>query len=280
MAWQPPLMIDALEDVSGAYSLLLCDVWGVVHNGVRPYDRGCAALTRARSQGKTVVLITNSPRRADAVSEQMVQIGVPDDAWDAIVTSGDVTRRLIAEGAKRIFHIGTEAELHIYDGLDVELVSKEEADVIVSTGLINDEEETLDDYDAMLNEFAARELPMICANPDLKVRRGDIVVPCAGALAQAYEERGGLVRVAGKPHGPIYDAALDLAANSAGRSFAKSDALAIGDGVPTDVRGAIAQNIDCLFVTGGEASIEGDIDTFELLKAEGMRPVAAMTQLV
>ncbi len=279
MAWQPPPMIDSLDEVSAAYSLLLCDVWGVVHDGVRPYRPACEALARARRGGKTVVLITNSPRRAGAVESQMAQIGVPDDAWDGVVTSGDVTRRLIEEGPKTIFHIGTDAELHLYENIAVERVEKEMAAAIVCTGLFRDECETVDDYDALLTDLAARDLPMICANPDLKVRRGDRVVPCAGALASAYAERGGTVRVAGKPHGPIYDAALEIAAEIAGRRFDKAETLAIGDGIPTDVRGAIGQGIDCLFITGGAAGIEGDADTFSILREEGLSPVAAMVEL-
>lgn len=279
MAWQLPPIIDALDDVSGDYSLLLCDVWGVVHNGVRPYDAACEALVRARQAGRTVVLITNSPRRADAVAEQMAQIGVPDDAWDAIVTSGDATRRLIADGPRRVFHIGTEAELHLYQGLDVERVPKDEAEAVVCTGLFDDEREDLDEYDSLLRELHARNLAMICANPDLKVRRGDRIVPCAGAVAKAYAAMGGTVRVAGKPHAPIYDAAFDAAKTVAGRTFAKSEALAIGDGIPTDVKGAVDQDIDCLFVTGGSASIEGDADLFGLLRAGQLQPVASMTHL-
>ncbi|MCP1198511.1 TIGR01459 family HAD-type hydrolase [Notoacmeibacter sp. MSK16QG-6] len=279
MAWHTPPSIDALDDVSGEYSLLLCDVWGVVHNGVQPYDRACEALAHARELGKTVILITNSPRRAEAVGEQMTQIGVSGDAWDAIVTSGDVTRRLIAEGPSRIFHIGTEAELHLYNGLDVELVSKEQAEAAVCTGLFNDETENLGEYDGLLTELLERNLPMVCANPDLKVRRGDRIVPCAGAVAKAYEERGGLVHVAGKPHKPIYEAAFDAAAKIAGRTFAREEALAIGDGIPTDIKGAIDQDIDCLFVTGGSAGIEGDTDLFGLLQASNFQPVASMTHL-
>ncbi|WP_114389223.1 TIGR01459 family HAD-type hydrolase [Notoacmeibacter marinus] len=280
MTWQTPPFIDSLDEVSGTYSLLLCDVWGVVHNGVRPYERACKALVRERQAGRTVVLITNSPRRADAVAEQMAQIGVSADAWDAIVTSGDATRRLIAEGPRGVFHIGTEAELHLYEGLGVERVSKGEAEAAVCTGLFDDEHEDLNEYDGLLRELLARNVPMVCANPDLKVRRGDRIVPCAGAVAKAYEAMGGEVRVAGKPHAPIYDAAFDAAGNAAGRIFAKNEALAIGDGIPTDVKGAVDQAIDCLFITGGDAGIEGDADLFALLRAADLRPVASMTHLV
>ncbi len=250
--------IDTLDDIAGGYAVILSDVWGVVHNGIDPFPDACAALKRARENGKTVVLITNSPRVRDDVEDQLAAIGVPRDCWDHLVTSGDVTRDLIADGPRRVFHLGEDRDLAIYDGLDVELVEEQEASGVVCTGLFDDDTETPDDYAQMLARFRSRDLPFICANPDIVVERGDRLIWCAGALARDYTQLGGRAFVAGKPHQPIYAAALLLAAQSLGRQVVPAEVLAIGDGVLTDVKGAAANGIDVIFVTSGIHAREYD----------------------
>jgi len=222
----------------------------VLHNGIDAFPLAGEALTAAREKGLTVVLITNSPRPAIGVIPQLRAIGVPDSAYDRIVTSGDVTRTLIAAGPKKVYLLGPERDLPLFDGLDVEVVSKEEADCVVCTGFFDDEVETPEDYRDMLTDFVARKVPLICANPDLVVERGHRIIPCAGAVAAFYTELGGETRIAGKPHKPIYEATL-AAAREARGDFDKSRVLAIGDGMPTDVKGAVDAGLDLLYIAGG-----------------------------
>ncbi|MCK8780733.1 TIGR01459 family HAD-type hydrolase [Rhizobium sp. NTR19] len=242
--------IQNLSDVIGGYDVVLSDVWGVVHNGVEAFQQSCKALAQAREAGATVVLITNSPRPAPGVIDQMRHLGVPDETYDRIVTSGDVTQHLIAEGPKRVFLIGPERDLNLFDGLGVEVVSAEDAECIVCTGFFDDETEKPEDYTEMLQAFSKREVPLICANPDLVVERGHRIIPCAGAVAAYYETMGGDVRVAGKPHRPIYEAALAAAHEERGE-FPLERVLAVGDGMPTDVRGALAYGLDLLYISAG-----------------------------
>lgn len=242
--------ITTLGDVTDAYDVILCDVWGVLHNGIDAFPLAGEALTAAREKGLTVVLITNSPRPAIGVIPQLRAIGVVDTAYDRIVTSGDVTRTLIAAGPKKVFLLGPERDLPLFDGLDVEVVSKEEADCVVCTGFFDDEVEQPEDYRDMLTDFVARKVPLICANPDLVVERGHRIIPCAGAVAAFYTALGGETRIAGKPHTPIYEATL-AAAREARGEFDKSRVLAIGDGMPTDVKGAVDAGLDLLYISGG-----------------------------
>lgn len=242
--------IGGLADIAGRYDVILCDVWGVLHNGIDPFPKAGEALAAARGQGATVVLITNSPRPRPGVEAQLGMIGVLETAYDSIVTSGDVTRRLIAEGPRRVFLLGPDRDLPLIEGLDVERVGEAEAESIVCTGFFDDETETPEDYRDMLTGFQARGVPLICANPDLVVERGERLIPCAGAMAALYAELGGETRIAGKPHRPIYEAALAEAEALRG-AFERSRVLAIGDGMPTDVRGALSAGFDLLYISDG-----------------------------
>ena len=251
--------IGSFREIGGLYDVALCDVWGVLHNGVSGYKEASIALEAARSQGLIVVLITNSPRVAPRVVEQLRVIGVPDSAYDRIVTSGDVTRSLIAEGPKKVFLLGPERDIGILEGLDVQRVEAGEAESIVCTGFFDDETETPDDYTDMLTAWAARKVPLICANPDLVVERGHRMIPCAGAMAAYYERLGGQTRIAGKPHQPIYEAAI-AAAREVRSEFPLSRVVAIGDGMPTDVRGALDYGLDLLYISHGIHAREYVVD--------------------
>ncbi|GGF97190.1 MULTISPECIES: TIGR01459 family HAD-type hydrolase [Rhizobium] len=277
--------IQNLSEVIGGYDVVLSDVWGVVHNGVAAFQHSCQALAAARKAGATVVLITNSPRPAPGVIEQLKVLGVSDDTYDRIVTSGDVTRHLIAEGPKKVFLLGPERDMPLFDGLDVEVVSADEAEAIVCTGFFDDEKEVPEDYTDMLKAWVARDVPFICANPDLVVERGHKIIPCAGAVAAYYEQLGGKTRIAGKPHFPIYEASL-AAAREARGEFDKSKVLAIGDGMPTDVRGALSQGLDLLYISAGihvaEYTVNGETDEAILqawLKSENAAPKFWMPRL-
>jgi HAD superfamily hydrolase (TIGR01459 family) len=283
---QLPQTIASLDEVTDRYSAILCDVWGVVHNGVSSFPSATAALMRARQRGLAVILITNAPRPNGDVERQLGTLAVPRESWDRMVTSGDVTRDLIRNGPRRVFHLGTDREMSIYDGIDVELSEENEAQVIVCTGLFDDETETPEDYAEMLRRFRSRDLPLICANPDIMVERGEKLAWCAGALARDYGQLGGRTLVSGKPHRPIYEAALEAASAVLGKPVSAEDALAIGDGILTDVKGADNNGIDVLYVSGGvHARDYGDPENpdgallSEFLERHGHQPVAIIPKL-
>ena len=279
-------MIDTLDALTPRYDAVLCDVWGVVHNGVRVFSEATAALRRARESGLPVVLITNAPRPHADVERQLETLGTPADCFDAVVTSGDVTRALISEGSRRVFHLGPERDYPIFEGLDVELVEEFEASSVVCTGLFDDDTETPEDYAGMLARMRARDLPFICANPDIVVERGDRLVWCAGALARDYGQLGGRTIIAGKPHRPIYEASIAAAEQLLDRPLARERVLAIGDGIMTDVKGASGFGLDVLYVTGGIHAREyagpkgADPQRLaDFLERHGYHPVAAIEKL-
>jgi HAD superfamily hydrolase (TIGR01459 family) len=248
----PPLRISGLSRIAPSYRVLLCDIWGVLHNGLEHFRPAGSALVRFRDRGGRVVLISNAPRPSAVVRTQLDRLGVERAAYDDIVTSGDVSRGILAgRPGSKVFSIGPERDLPIYAGLDITLVGEAEADLVACTGLFDDETETPDHYAEQLRRLAGRRLPMLCMNPDIVVERGEQLVWCAGALAQRYRLLGGDTIVVGKPHPEIYDAALARIEALVGEPVDKRAVLAIGDGAETDIRGANNSGIDALFITGG-----------------------------
>ncbi|HXL14396.1 MAG TPA: TIGR01459 family HAD-type hydrolase [Bradyrhizobium sp.] len=243
---------EKLRDLVTETDVVLSDIWGVVHNGLVAFPEACEALHSFRQKGGTVILITNAPRPADSVQRQLRKLGVADATYDAIVSSGDLTRHFVADHpGRKMFWLGPERDNSIYRGLDPALAPLEQADYIVCTGLFDDETETAEDYRAMMTQARHRQLPLICANPDIVVERGDRLIYCAGAIAELYRELGGEVVFYGKPHRPIYERAMELAAEHRGAVMPLDRVLAIGDSVRTDLAGAHGFGIDCLFVTRG-----------------------------
>ena len=250
--------VERLRELVDGVDVLLSDIWGVVHNGIESFPEACDALHTFRGRGGTVILITNAPRPADSVQRQLRKLGVPDTSYDAIVSSGDLTRNyLAAHAGGKVFWLGPERNDSTYRGLNPLLSSLEDADYIVCTGLLDDETETAEDYRAMMLKAREHRLPLICANPDIVVERGDRLVYCAGAIAELYRELGGEVIFYGKPHRPIYEQAMTLAsAQRNGQPTPLDRVLAIGDSVRTDLAGALDFGIDCLFVMRGIHSEE------------------------
>ena len=247
-----PAFTEHFGTLAGGYDAVLSDVWGVIHNGVAANTAACDALRRFRQQGGTVMLITNAPRPGNVVVKFIDKVGVPHDAYDGIVSSGDVTRAVMAKRPdKAVFHIGPERDLPIFEGLGLDFVALEQADYVVCTGLRNDEVETPETYRAELGELRRRKMFMLCGNPDLVVERGDKLVYCAGAVADLYKSLGGEVLYAGKPHRPIYDLALSRVTALRGSTPPLKNVLAIGDSIRTDLKGATGMGLDCLFVTAG-----------------------------
>jgi HAD superfamily hydrolase (TIGR01459 family) len=275
---------ERLSDLVGGVDVLLSDIWGVVHNGLVAFPEACEALRNFRAQGGTVILITNAPRPADSVQRQLRKLAVADETYDAIVSSGDLTRNFVAgHPGQKIFWVGPERDNSIYRGLDPPLAPIEEADYIVCTGLFDDETESAESYRAMMLKARERKLTLVCANPDIVVERGDRLIYCAGAVAELYRELGGEVIFYGKPHRPIYQRAIELAAGRRGQAVSLKRVLAIGDSVRTDLAGAHGFGIDCLFVTRGihAGDFEGidQLDPASVKELFGHPPRALMREL-
>jgi HAD superfamily hydrolase (TIGR01459 family) len=255
-----PERLSALRD---RYDIVLCDVWGVIHNGVQSFPQACDALTQWGAKVGPVVLISNAPRPSADVVSQLDGLGVPRAAWSGFVTSGDATRDLLAARAPgKVWRIGPDRDAPLYAGFDLDLTgAPEDADFIGCSGLYDDETEIPEDYRDRLAVAAKRGLTFICANPDRVVQRGDKLIFCGGALADLYESLGGEVIMAGKPFAPIYDLAIAKAAALTGKPVDRSRVLCIGDGIITDVLGAENQKLACLFIAKGihgEAAIGPD----------------------
>lgn len=291
-----PRLIAGLAEIASRYDVILCDVWGVVHDGSTAFGPALAALTRFRAQGGMVALITNSPAPSRIVRDQLDQLGAPRDAYDAVVSSGDVTvSLLLARAGQSLFHIGAAEETGLFDevatitGAAPRQAGIESADFILCTGFIDFWREKPEEYDARLKRIYERGLDFLCANPDLVVEVDGALAYCAGAIAERYERLGGNVIQAGKPFAPIYDQALALAAATRGAAPDHSRVLAIGDAMRTDIKGAAAQGLDSLFVTSGihreELHAADDpalnrVALRQFVEAAGVRPTAAIASLV
>jgi len=275
---------ERLSDLVDGVEVILSDIWGVVHNGLESFPEACEALHTYRQRGGTVILITNAPRPADSVQRQLRKLGVADETYDAIVSSGDLTRSFVADHpGKKMFWIGPDRDSSIHRGLDAVMAPLEQADYIVCTGLFDDEIESAEDYRAMMLQAREHKLPLICANPDIVVERGDRLIYCAGAVAELYRELGGEVIFYGKPHRPIYERAMALAAERRGKPTPLDRVLAIGDSVRTDLTGALGFGIDCLFLTRGIHSEEFEgidqLDPASVKELFGHPPRALMREL-
>jgi HAD superfamily hydrolase (TIGR01459 family) len=275
---------ERLRDLVDGVEVILSDIWGVVHNGLESFPDACEALHTFRQRGGTVILITNAPRPADSVQRQLRKLGVADDTYDAIVSSGDLTRNFVADHpGKKIFWLGPDRDSSIHRGLDAVMTPLEQADYIVCTGLFDDETESAEDYRTMMLQAREHKLPLVCANPDIVVERGDRLIYCAGAVAELYRELGGEVIFYGKPHRPIYERAMALATERRGSPAPLGQVLAIGDSVRTDLTGAHGFGIDCLFLTRGIHSEEFEgidqLDPASVKELFGHPPRALMREL-
>jgi len=248
-------IITSLAEIAGQYDALFCDLWGCLHNGKTPFPNAVAALKGFRAGGGKVALVTNAPRPHATVIAQLDRMGVPHEAWDLVVSSGDAAQAAMLQGAvgQKVFHIGAEKDEDFFTLLPPGAVAPErvgmlDAEGIVCTGLQDDLTETPEDYRAQLLLGKTRGLPMLCANPDIIVDMGDKRLYCAGALAEDYEAMGGKALYFGKPHPPIYD----LARRQLGLDDPRI--LCVGDGIGTDIKGGMAEGLDTLFITGGIAA--------------------------
>ena len=278
------VVLSSIEPLVAGRDVWFLDIWGVLHNGVKPFAGAVAACRKFRESGGHIILVSNSPRPRAGVVKQLDAVGVAREAYDAVITSGDVSRRLIAaHNGETVFHLGPERDLALYEGTGARPGNAGDARVVVCTGLFDDEHETPANYSAQLANFKARGLEMICVNPDIKAERGGRIIYCAGALAEAYQTLGGNVLYAGKPYAPIYEEAFTLAEGLKGNPVAKSQVLAIGDGVKTDIAGAMQAGIAAVFVASGVHVELGEsmaIAAARLFPNPDARPIAVMTALV
>ncbi|MGB8279202.1 MAG: TIGR01459 family HAD-type hydrolase [Methylovirgula sp.] len=292
-----PKLVAGLREIAQNYDVILCDVWGVIHNGVAHFPKAVEALSRFRAEGGTVMLITNAPRPRRKVTDFLDALGVPRTAYDGLVSSGDVTVSLILErGDQPLAHIGPAQDRSLFaaaeelSGRAVRFASLEEAGFVVCTGFFDADKERPEDYAARLDLMRRRDLDFICANPDIVVEVGDTLVYCAGALAEAYAAIGGRVIQAGKPYPPIYARALNEAGRLAGKNLDRARVLAIGDAMHTDIKGAQGQSLATLFVTSGihRAELHAETQPSELDAAAfrqffentGFAPTAAIAELI
>lgn len=283
----PIPILTSLQPLIATRSALLVDIWGVMHNGVRPYLSAAEACASFRKKGGTVLLLSNSPRPTPSVLQQLDRIGVPSSAFDSVLTSGDAALLLIeksAEEGRKLSHIGPERDLGLFSQIPQQLVPLREAQTVVCSGLFDDETEGPENYTEILLELSSRHVPMICANPDITVERGGRIIYCAGAIAQAYEALGGVVDYVGKPYRPIYKLAFERLSKLRNiKQISPSDVLAIGDGVGTDIEGAHVAGIDAVFIASGlhTDAIRGLHEELleKLFSKSRCRPIAAMHEL-
>lgn len=257
-------IIQSLAEVSDRYDALFVDLWGCVHDGVKAMPAAVKALQDYRAKGGIVVLVTNSPKPRAGVKTQLETFGVPEDAWDTIASSGDSARAAMYRGivGENVYFMGEEtrdaaffAPLSVIDQpVTITRVPLAKAEGIVCCGPFD----PMADPDANRTDFLyakQKGLKLLCANPDIVVDRGDTREWCAGALARLYTEMGGESLYFGKPHPPIYDLARRRL-TELGHDFPDTSILAIGDGIHTDIQGAMGEDIDALFITGGLAAQE------------------------
>jgi HAD superfamily hydrolase (TIGR01459 family) len=275
-------ILSSITELPSTCEAWIVDVWGVMHNGARAYAAASEACRRFRGGGGIVVLLSNAPRPFRAVEHQLAALGVDPQSYDGGLTSGDVTRGLLeAWSGRSLLHIGPERDKGLFEGLTARLSTPDAAEAIVCSGLWDDSRETPANYEGLFEALAARRLPMLCANPDLVVERGDKLVYCAGALAALYAQKGAEVLFAGKPHLPIYEHTFAALDRLAGRAVARERILAIGDGIDTDLLGAHRAGLRSVFIASA-VHLPGGLNARtlnELFASRPFRPIAALPAL-
>ena len=249
-----PQKLKGISEISDKFDVYFVDLWGVMHNGVQCYPSAIEVLEKLKEQNKKIVLISNAPRPSAVVKIFLETIGLQSSCYDFLVTSGDITREYISlnSSKKNFYHLGPTKDIDLFKDLNVALTSKEECDEIICTGLVSDEEETLQDYKILLDFFLNKKIPLICANPDEVVARGKKIVFCAGALANQYKQEGGVVRYFGKPYSDIYSFALKkVRAHKDFKDKKEINTLVIGDNIKTDIKGANLFNLNSVLILNG-----------------------------
>ena len=279
--------LDGFAAIAADYDGFVCDLWGVIHDGVNPLAGAPDCLRHIEAAGKRVVLLTNAPRRADAIIKQLRKMEIGDALYDGVMSSGEAVHVMLRDRpdawyrsiGTRMFYIGPERDLAVVDGLDITQVDDPaDATFVLNAGpdhLVDPAEAAA--WDPVLARCAEHGLPMICANPDLEVIRGGVRVLCAGTLAVRYQEMGCDARMLGKPDPAIYGPVLDIL------GLPKSRVLAVGDALRTDIAGAAASGLDSCWVLGGlhGDALAGDHEAVErAAAASGLAPVAVIPSFI
>ena len=283
-------ILSGIGEWADRYDAMILDLWGVIHNGLAAYPAVPECLQKLRGAGIQLLFLSNAPRRSKEVVKRLVELGIPRETYDHIITSGDLVRAALTQRddpfyarlGRAYYRLGPERDWGLMEGMDYRAVAFEDAEFVVNTGLFEDETETVADYEEFVAALLARELPMVCVNPDRSVMRGERLLPCAGALADVYEQRGGPTSYRGKPYASAYEACFTAFGN-----VDRVRVLAIGDSLHTDIAGARGVGIDSIFVTSGIhaetfASASNGLDGTAIAKvcaeADAI-PIAAMSHL-
>ena len=245
------IRINNFSEVYEKYDSVICDIWGVIHNGQELFSSSVDCLHDLKNKGYPIILVSNAPRPGEEIKLMLEKMGLEKNCYDKIITSGDLTQKILNDGSlgQNCYHIGPDRDLKIFDGVGVNRVSFDESDFIFITGLFNDEEEDENTYLPLLKKSKKRKLKLLCANPDIWVQRGSDLIPCAGAISKKYESIGGEVINIGKPFQPIFDEAMKNINNLGKGKF--SSTIVIGDGIDTDIKGANDYKLDSLLTLGG-----------------------------
>lgn len=263
-----------LAALAERYDVFIFDLWGVMHNGIAAYPEALECLRQVRARGGSAALLSNAPRPGPVIREEMARLGIHPDAYDALLTSGDAAiaayRSDPRTSGRPCYHLGPARNQATVDGCGAEERPLAEAETILCTGLFDDETETADDYAERLEDAVRRGVVMVCANPDVVVMRGERMIPCAGALAEVYEGLGGTALRFGKPYPDAYDMLLDRLP-----ATPRQRVVMIGDGFPTDIRGAKAAGIDAVFIASGIHAEEIGLDEGGSYDAGALRALAS-----
>ena len=264
--------VNNFSEISNQYNALICDIWGVIHNGQELFPGISECLLNFKKLNNVVILLSNAPRPSSYVSSVLDKFGFKDECYDGIITSGDLTKKSLNEKifGENCYHIGPERDLNIFEGTNVNRVDFNNSDFIFVTGLFNDEIEDENDYLDLLNSAREREMTLVCANPDLLVQRGDKLIPCAGLISKTYEEMGGKVVNIGKPFSPIFKEAIEMVKKNS--KFDEHKILVVGDGLETDIKGANSIGLDSILVLGGLFSNNTKDKILESIENKGIYP--------
>ena len=245
------IKINNFSEIFEKYDSIICDIWGVIHNGQELFESSIDCLYELKNNSYPVILVSNAPRPGGEIKLILEKMGLKKDCYDKIITSGDLTQKILNDGTlgSNCYHIGPDRDLKIFEGINVNRVDFDVSDFIFITGLFNDEEEDENTYLPLLEKSKKRKLKLLCANPDIWVQRGSDLIPCAGAISKKYESIGGEVINIGKPFQPIFDEAMKNIDNLGKGKF--SSTIVIGDGIDTDIKGANDYKLDSLLTLGG-----------------------------
>ena len=274
------IKINNFSEIFEKYDSIICDIWGVVHNGQELFESSIDRLYELKNNSYPVILVSNAPRPGGEIKLMLEKMGLKKDCYDKIITSGDLTQKILNDGmlGRNCYHIGPDRDLKIFEGINVNRVDFDDSDFIFITGLFNDEEEDEDTYLPLLEKSKKRGMKLLCANPDIWVQRGNDLIPCAGAISQKYESIGGEVNNIGKPFKPIFDEAIKNI-NLIGSNKCLST-LVIGDGIDTDIKGANNYKLDSLLTLGGLFSGQKEEEIFKTINNKKVFPTYIINELV